>query len=152
NGQDVMQLEADAKAQFRLRSIGFVFQQHHLIRGLNACENVSLPLILRGESTVTAAVAAKTWLARVGLETKVTSHPAEMSIGQCQRVALSRALVGGPQLILADEPTASLDADTGREAIELISHLTKQAGTTAIIVTHDQRILGYADRVILMGH
>lgn len=152
DGQDISQLQADGKAEFRSRTIGFVFQQHHLIRGLNAWENVAIPLLLRGISSDQAQEHARAMLRIVGLEHQVNSHPAHMSMGQCQRVALARALIGNPPLILADEPTASLDAESGRSAMELIRGLTKQLGKTAIVVTHDPRIFPYADRIIQLDN
>jgi putative ABC transport system ATP-binding protein len=134
--------------------MGFVFQRFHLIRGLTALNNVCVPLTLQGVSRREARKRGRTLLDAVGLGDKADADPRNLSTGQCQRVALARALVGDPQLILADEPTASLDASNGREVIQLLRHLVSQQGKTAIVVTHDPRIFPYADRVCSLenGH
>jgi putative ABC transport system ATP-binding protein len=147
-GQDVGGLTADEAAQLRLEQIGFVFQRFHLIRGLSAAENVALPLRLAGWTATSARRRACDLLATVELSDKLDVQPKHLSVGQCQRVALARALAADPQLILADEPTASLDAKTGRQALELLRRLTVDTGKTVIIVTHDHRILPFADRIL----
>jgi putative ABC transport system ATP-binding protein len=147
-GEDVGGLTGDEAAQLRLEQIGFVFQRFHLIRGLSAAENVALPLRLAGSSASSARRRACDLLAMVELSDKIDVQPKHLSVGQCQRVALARALAADPQLILADEPTASLDAKTGRQALELLRRLTVDTGKTVIVVTHDQRILPFADRIL----
>lgn len=147
-GQDIMSLAPAETALLRRDQIGFVFQKFHLIRGLSALENVSVPLLLKGTSQQEANQRALDLLGQVGLRDFATKQPSRMSVGQCQRVALARALACEPKLILADEPTASLDADSGQQAMELLREMTVASGKTVIVVTHDHRILSYADRVI----
>jgi len=147
-GHDLKRLNDTATALLRRDHIGFVFQKFHLIRGLTAQENVAVPLLLRRGSAAQANRRAAERLEQVGLADFIKQSPEKMSVGQCQRVALARALVGDPELILADEPTASLDAESGQQAMELLRELTVGAGKTVIVVTHDHRILPYADRVL----
>lgn len=147
-GRDLKQLDEAATALLRRDHLGFVFQKFHLIRGLTAQENVAIPLLLKGESATVANRLANERLDQVGLSAFVKQQPSKMSVGQCQRIALARALVGDPELILADEPTASLDAESGQQAMELLRQLTVDAGKTVVVVTHDHRILPYADRVL----
>lgn len=147
-GHDLSRLDEISRSALRRNHIGFVFQRFQLIRGLSAIENVCVPLILRGESQRVARQRASRLLADVGLSDKAGSNPAELSTGQCQRVALARALVGDPELILADEPTAALDATAGQEVMQLLRTLTTGEGKTAVVVTHDPRILDFADRVL----
>ncbi len=147
---NVHSLTTARRATVRRNHIGFVFQKFHLIRGLTAAENVAVPLILSGQHQRIARQRAVELLAAVGLADKVNSRPRNLSTGQCQRVALARALSADPELILADEPTASLDAESGHEAIMLLRRLTSEQGKTAIVVTHDQRIFPLADRVFML--
>jgi putative ABC transport system ATP-binding protein len=149
-GTDVSQLTADEAALLRRRHIGFVFQRFHLIRGLTAQENVAVPLTLSGWTAAEASRRALELLVQVGMREHVDAQPQRLSVGQCQRVAFARALAADPDLILADEPTASLDAKTGQQALELLRELTVAAGKTVIIVTHDPRILQFADRILHM--
>jgi len=146
-GEETTRLKAEGRATLRRHRVGFVFQRFHLIRGLTALNNVCAPLTLRGHSRRAAHRRGLALLDAVGLGDKAASHPRNLSAGQCQRVALARALAGDPELILADEPTASLDAANGQEVMELLRRLTTQEGKTAIVVTHDQRIFHFADRV-----
>jgi putative ABC transport system ATP-binding protein len=138
----------------RLRYVGFVFQGYNLIASLTARENVELPLLLRGVPPRQAHEQAEDMLARVGLGDVRNRKPRDISGGQKQRVAIARALAGAPPLILADEPTAALDAQNGRQVVELLLKLAHEDGRTAIIVTHDNRIYEYADRIAEMddGH
>ena len=149
-GHNPRQLDAQQLALLRRDHIGFVFQRFHLIRGLSALENVAVPLLLRGYSHAQANRAAREKLDVVGLGSYHATSPTRMSVGQCQRVAFARALVGDPQLILADEPTASLDGDTGQRAMELLRAVTAEASKTVVVVTHDHRILPFADRIVQM--
>ena len=149
-GRDLGRLDAAARARLRRDHIGFVFQRFHLIRGLNALENVAVPLTLRGVAPQVANRRARQLLADVGLDDKAASHPARLSTGQCQRVALARALAGEPELVLSDEPTASLDAQNGQEVMRLLRRLTCEQGKTAVVVTHDHRIFDFADRVLYL--
>ena len=149
-GHDVAGLSRDEAALLRRQHIGFVFQRLHLIRGLTAMENVAVPLTLSGWTPSDAARRANELLAHVDMTDKVDVQPHRLSVGQCQRVAFARALAADPDLILADEPTASLDAKTGHQALELLRRLTVNAGKTVIVVTHDPRILQFADRIVHM--
>jgi putative ABC transport system ATP-binding protein len=149
-GEDVAALSKSAAAELRRTQIGFVFQKYHLVNGLSALENVCLPLVLDGVSRSVAERRGRELLSRVGLADKLRADPRRLSVGQCQRVAVARALVADPPLILADEPTASLDADHGQQAMRLLRELTTEQGKTAIIVTHDPRIEAFADRTLVM--
>lgn len=134
--------------RLRLSNIGFVFQGHNLIASLSAAENVAFPLQMRGVSVREARRRADGLLERVGLMDKRDSLPSELSGGQRQRVAIARAIAGHPPLILADEPTASLDAQTGVVVSDLLRELAKERGHTVVVVTHDSRIFHVADRVV----
>ena len=145
--QDLLALDAEARAQLRLTQIGFVFQRFNLIRGLTAVENVAVPLTLQAWRPRAARQRAMDLLDAVGLAEKAKVDPRQLSAGQCQRVAMARALAADPELILADEPTASLDAANGQKAMQMLRRLTTDEGKTAIVVTHDQRIFPFADRI-----
>lgn len=149
-GHDVSQLCEEEVARLRLRHVGFVFQRFHLIRGLTAEENVAVPLILDGWSQSDASERAQDLLEAVELGDKRQAQVNRLSVGQCQRVAFARALAADPDLILADEPTASLDARTGHQALALLRRLTVESGKTVMVVTHDPRILTFADRILLL--
>jgi putative ABC transport system ATP-binding protein len=149
-GHNVDALSKAAAAEVRRTQIGFVFQKYHLVHGLSALENVCLPLILDGVSRSVAERRGRDLLGRVGLADKLRTDPRRLSVGQCQRVAVARALVADPPLILADEPTASLDAALGQQAMRLLRELTTEQGKTAIVVTHDPRIEAFADRTLVM--
>lgn len=127
-GHDLDKLDSERRTALRRDLIGFIFQRFHLIRGLTALHNVCVPLALRGISRRAAHQRAMALLETVGLTDKAHSHPTKLSAGQCQRVAMARALIGSPQLILADEPTASLDARNGQEIMTLLKHLTTHEG------------------------
>lgn len=147
-GRRIDGLREKRLAAIRLHEIGFIFQGHNLIAALPAIDNVAMMLEMQGLSMRQAKREARELLEHVGLGDKLRSVPADMSGGQRQRVAIARALAGKPPLLLADEPTASLDAETGRLVTESIRELTKASGVTAIIVTHDNRIFHYADRIV----
>jgi putative ABC transport system ATP-binding protein len=149
-GRDVRSLEASATADLRRTHIGFVFQKNHLVHGLTALENAALPLILDGVRPAVAERRGRELLQQVGLGDKMQCDPRRLSVGQCQRVALARALAADPPLILADEPTASLDAAYGQQAMQLLRALTVDQGRTAVVVTHDPRIAAFADRMLVM--
>jgi len=125
--------------------IGFIFQTHNLIASLDARENVALALQLRGFARRAALTEADRLLERVGLTDRAYAKPAELSGGERQRVAVARAVAGEPPLLLADEPTASLDAVNGLRATELLREVSRERGTTVVVVTHDNRILHLAD-------
>ena len=151
-GRDVERLDAQSAAILRRDKIGFLFQRFHLIRGLTAIENVALPLILRGISERTASRRSSELLDLVSLADRRSHQIGQLSVGQCQRVALARALVGEPELILVDEPTAALDAAHGQTAMQLLCDLARRVHTTVVVVTHDQRILPFADRVLSLDN
>ncbi len=146
--RDVTSMSVADLTLFRRRHLGFVFQRFHLFRGLTARENVRVPLDLMGTDKSTGNRKAAELLEAVGLGEKLESEIGRLSMGQRQRVAIARALVGEPQLILADEPTASLDAESGRVTVELLKGLARERRTTVVVVTHDARILPHADRVL----
>lgn len=146
-GEDVTGFSSKQRARFRRERIGFLFQRFHLFRGLKAWENVQVAFALLGYPAARARQESYRLLEAVGLADKAASRVSRLSMGQCQRVAFARALAGDPDLILADEPTASLDAHSGLAAMRLLKDLTKQQGKTAIVVTHDPRISPLADRV-----
>jgi putative ABC transport system ATP-binding protein len=149
-GHEISRIQGAEAVELRRRQIGFVFQRFHLIRGLSAAENVAVPLTLEGWNPADASDRANELLTIVGLRDKANAQPHRLSVGQCQRVALARALANDPPLILADEPTASLDAATGHQALELLRQLTVDSGKTVVVVTHDPRILPFADRTFQM--
>jgi putative ABC transport system ATP-binding protein len=134
--------------RIRTEYIGFIFQGHNLLASLTAEQNVALQLELRGIESAPAAVEARAILARVGLADKVNRKPMELSGGQRQRVSIARALAGSPPVILADEPTAALDAENGRLVTEILRELARERGTTVVVVTHDNRIFHLADRIV----
>ena len=147
-GEDITALPERALPHLRLSKLGFVFQGHNLIAALPARDNVALVAELRGVARRAALEEADALLAAVGLEGKQGSLAAQLSGGQRQRVAIARALIGSPPLLLADEPTAALDAASGLAAVELLKTLTRERGTPVLCVTHDPRIFGYADRIV----
>ncbi len=147
-GEDVSRRKESELPALRLSYIGFVFQGHKLLASLTARENIALPLELRGWSAREARTEAERLLARVGLGHRLEHRPADLSGGERQRVAIGRALAGSPPLILADEPTAALDATNGRNVTDLLRMLAKEHGHTVVVVTHDNRITSLADRVV----
>lgn len=147
-GQDIFTLSEDARAAWRGNHLGFVFQNFQLMGHLTALENVMLPLELAGTSN--AANLAKSILTQVGLAERLRHFPKVMSGGEQQRVALARAFVVEPQLLLADEPTGSLDAQTGESIMNLMLQMNKARGTTLILVTHDQKLAQRCDRTLTL--
>jgi putative ABC transport system ATP-binding protein len=131
--------------------IGFVFQSFQLIPSLTAVENVSLPLLLNGAGRRDAEKRAAAMLHRVGLGERVNNLPKQLSGGQQQRVAIARALVHDPRLIVCDEPTSALDAENGRLVMQLLRELATLDGKTLIVVTHDSRVFGFADRIVTLN-
>ena len=147
-GRDIAKLPERDLPRVRLEELGFVFQGFNLFPALTALENVAIALDIRGERGAPALARARTSLDEVGLADKAKALPRDLSGGQKQRVAIARALVGGPRIVLADEPTASLDAESGQRVMELLRSLARQDGRAVVIVTHDARTLAYADRVV----
>jgi len=148
SGKEVSQLKQKELAPIRLSHIGFVFQGLNLFPTLTAGENVELMLDLKGVRGDAAKARAGQLLEQVGIGEKFNSFPADLSGGQKQRVAIARALAGDPDIILADEPTAALDSHTGRKVIEMMRELAHRNGRAVVIVTHDSRLLEFADRTI----
>jgi lipoprotein-releasing system ATP-binding protein len=140
DGRDICSLEADALSRFRNQTIGFVFQFHHLLPEFTALENVMMPLLLRGIEPREARSAAEEMLADVGLKDRFSHRPGELSGGEQQRVALGRALVSRPQLLLGDEPTGNLDPHTGEVIAQLFRDLHARRGLTSILVTHNEKL------------
>ena len=143
-GHDLFQLDEDARAAVRAAKLGFVFQSFQLLGNLTALENVMLPLELQGRSD--ARPLATDMLKRVGLGERLGHYPKLLSGGEQQRVALARAFVVQPAVLLADEPTGSLDFATGERVMELMFELNREAGTTLVMVTHDRAIAERCDR------
>lgn len=149
-GEEITQMSSRELAKFRLAHIGFIFQGFNLFPALTAAENVEVALNLQGIRGRAARQEAVTLLDQVGLASKAESLPRNLSGGQKQRVAIARALAGNPKLIMADEPTASLDSQSGHAVIQLLRDLAKKNGRTVLIVTHDPRIVDVADRIIYL--
>lgn len=143
-------MKKSAVTAFRGRHIGFIFQQFNLIPTLSCIENVSVPLLLNGQRRSAAEGKAAELLEVVGLADKGHKRPAELSGGQQQRVAIARALSHEPRLLLCDEPTSALDSATGHQIMELLVAAARKTGRCVIIVSHDPRIYGYADRITEM--
>lgn len=143
-GTDLFSLDEDARAAVRAAHVGFVFQSFQLLGNLNAIENVMLPLELQGRSD--ARVRATEMLGRVGLGDRLRHYPKVLSGGEQQRVALARAFVVQPAVLLADEPTGSLDFATGERVMELMFELNRETGTTLVLVTHDRTVAARCDR------
>lgn len=146
DGQKVKGMTESQRASLRNKSLGFVFQFHHLLSEFSALENVAMPLWLRGDSRAKSAKIAKEVLARVGLEGRAHHKPAELSGGERQRVAIARALAGEPKVLLMDEPTGNLDKANAIKVLDLIEHLNQQTGSALIVVTHDPEIASHMDR------
>jgi putative ABC transport system ATP-binding protein len=149
-GKDVWSLDANAIADFRLNSIGFVFQDYHLFPKLTALENVAIPLILKKVEWKKSLEAAMSVLEVVGLRERAELPPVKLSGGEQQRVAIARAIVSRPDFLIFDEPTASLDGQTGRQIIDFVKKEILDEKKSILIVTHDSRIFEYADRIIKM--
>lgn len=149
-GRDLKQMTALEKVRLRGQSIGFVFQVFNLLPALTATENVSIPLLLNGVSRKQAESRAAQTLESVGLGERTTALPAQLSGGQQQRVAIARALVHNPGLIVCDEPTSSLDHKTGHAMMSILRDVAQSPDRALIVVTHDTRILEFADQVARM--
>ena len=145
-GADIFKLDEDARAELRGRLVGFVFQSFQLLPALNALENVMLPLELAGNAE--AEGLARDMLARVGLGERLGHYPKHLSGGEQQRVALARAFVVRPKLLLADEPTGSLDAESGAGVVELLFRMNRDYGTTLVMVTHDEGLARRCGRIV----
>ena len=150
NGTDVTALPDKQLARIRNREIGFIFQGYNLIQELDALENVTLPLIYRGDSVWEREDTALAALERVSMADRAHHRPSEMSGGQQQRVAIARAIATAPPIIMADEPTGALDSKTGRHVLEMLRQLYR-SGTTVLLITHDEGIAANAKRVVRLS-
>lgn len=146
DGADMAAMSPDEQAAFRNKSLGFVFQFHHLLPEFTALENVAMPALMAGESLRNAAPRARAMLERVGLAERMESKPATLSGGERQRVAIARALIMRPRVLLADEPTGNLDENTGAQVGDLLLSLNRELGMTLVIVTHNQELAARMDR------
>ncbi|HET7058496.1 MAG TPA: lipoprotein-releasing ABC transporter ATP-binding protein LolD [Nitrospiraceae bacterium] len=149
-GEDLFQLSDQKQAEFRNRRIGFVFQFHHLLPEFTALENVCLPAYIQNRSGSDVHADATSLLKDVGLEHRMNHKPGELSGGEQQRVAVARALIQQPNLVLADEPTGNLDTHTGDALFTLMRTLNRSRGITFVIVTHNEKLSAQADRIIHM--
>jgi putative ABC transport system ATP-binding protein len=147
DGRDISGLPPRDRALYRRRCVGFVFQSFHLMPGGTALENAALKLLADGWSMDRAEDAARPWLDRVGLSERADHRPAELSMGERQRVAVARALVNEPCLLLADEPTGSLDSRRGRETLGLLRDICRERDIPVVLVTHDPQAAAFVDRV-----
>jgi len=150
NGQDATNLNRNQRADLRKNAIGFVFQFFALIPTLTAYENVEMPLLLNGTKPAQRKARVNQMLEAVGLSDRAHHRPDQLSGGQQQRVAVARALAANPKLILADEPTANLDTENGKQVMEIMQKLNKETGVTFVFATHDPRVISYAKRVVTL--
>lgn len=147
-GREVAGMSARELTAFRRDNLGFIFQTFNLFPTLSGQDNVALALAMRNFSVRAATQRSEELLNQVGLWHRRKAYPAQMSGGECQRVAVARALAGDPVIVFADEPTASLDAESGQAAMKLLTRLVHERGGTLVVVTHDNRIFPYADRIL----
>src|SRR5262245_213616 len=150
-GRDLPELGGGQLVNFRKQNIGFVFQQYNLLPALTAAENAAVPLVIGGEYRTKAVRTAKDLLAAVGLEPRTNAFPSQLSGGQQQRVAIARALIHQPRLMVCDEPTAALDAQSGQTVMQLLKRVAVQPDRALIIVTHDSRVYQFGDRIVHMS-
>ena len=147
-GDSIAGKDPEDLAKLRRENIGFVFQSYHLFPTLSAADNVRLALDVRGETGKDAADKSRAALDRVGLSSKTRNYPRQLSGGEQQRVAIARAVVGDPSVILADEPTAALDTENGKAIMGILAAIAKDPGRGVLVVTHDPRLVPFADRII----
>ncbi len=150
DGHNLNKISEKKMSAFRRRYIGFVFQLYNLLPALTALENAVLPLILEGVAPREREKKGRVLLQQMGLSERLQHKPAELSGGQRQRVSIARALINNPRIIFADEPTGNLDSKTAVEILELLTSTVRAQGQTMLMVTHDARVAGYADRIIEM--
>jgi putative ABC transport system ATP-binding protein len=150
-GDDITKMSDRAKTRFRAKHIGFVFQQYNLLPALTAAENAAIPLVIAGHGKARAVRKASQVLHAIGMGKKVNSLPAQLSGGQMQRVAIARALVHDPRLLVCDEPTAALDHETGLTVMELLRESAVRPDRAVVIVTHDNRVFQFGDRIAHMN-
>lgn len=150
SGENVSRLSEEALAKIRNQKIGFVFQSFFLLPRLNALQNVMLPLFYRGSSRDESQLRAREMLARVNMAAFSDHRPSQLSGGQQQRIAIARALVTNPEIILADEPTGALDSKTSQEVMQLLINLHRQEGRTIAIITHDKEVSAMCQRTVFI--
>lgn len=150
-GEELTRMTGRRKTRFRSENVGFVFQQYNLLPALTAAENAAVPLIINGMPRKIAVEKAKEVLRSVGMGDKVQSLPSQLSGGQQQRVAIARALVNSPKLLVCDEPTAALDAKSGQTVMELLKQVACGPDRAVIVVTHDNRVFRFGDRIVTMS-
>ena len=148
NGTHTEGMKDKELAAFRNKTLGFVFQSFHLINSLNVLDNVELPLLYRRVNSSERKRLAKEVLEKVGLSHRMNHFPTQLSGGQCQRVAVARAIIGNPEIILADEPTGNLDSKMGAEVMELLHRLNKEDGRTIVMVTHNEEQAKQTSRTV----
>jgi putative ABC transport system ATP-binding protein len=149
-GVDTATLSGAERIEFRRRHVGFVFQQYNLLPALTAAENAAVPLLVAGVRRRRAVEQATALLEELGLAPRLHALPSQLSSGQQQRVAFARALIHAPELIVCDEPTAALDADTGQRVMEALTQVAVRPDRAVLVVTHDNRIFDFADRMARM--
>src|SRR5712691_8403480 len=149
-GEEIEQMPGKQQILFRRKNLGFVFQQYNLLPALTAAENGAVPLLAAGIPRRKAVEEAKRLLVTLGMAERVNALPKQLSGGEQQRVALTRALIHKPRLIVCDEPTAALDAETGQAVMQLLSEAAVRSDRAILVVTHDSRIFGFADRTAFM--
>ncbi len=150
NGKNIIKMNDKEVTKFRAENMGFIFQFYNLIPVLNALENVELALLAQNSHFKNTSKTAKEALLKVGLDGRIAHYPHQLSGGERQRVAIARALVHHPKIIWADEPTGALDTKTGNKIMDLILELNKSESMTFVIVTHDDRIAGFSNRILKM--
>lgn len=151
-GQDVSQLNARKLGILRNKTLGFVYQFHHLLHEFTALENVAMPLLIRGDSTAHAKEKAAYLLDQVGLSHRSKHKPGELSGGERQRAAIARALVTNPKCLLADEPTGNLDNTTAKQVYELLIKLNEEMNISLVLVTHDENLASRMDKVLMLSN